>query len=128
MATATDTYAKVEEKVTDLVTSVQEPVVANFRKVADLAESRINELSLPAVDSLPSAGELIGKADELVEKYFEFAQSVLDKQHELAKQLLDTLSVDVNKAKNAASTAKSHAKTGARATKSSAKNTTTKAA
>ena len=113
MATATDTYAKVEEKVTDLVSSVQ---------------AQINEFSLPAVDSLPSAGELVGKADELVEKYFEFAQSVLDKQHELAKQLLDSLSVDVNKAKNAASTAKSHAKTGARATKSSAKNTTTKVA
>jgi len=128
MATATDTYAKVEEKVTDLVTSVQEPVVANFRKVADAAESRMNDLSLPAVDSLPTAGELFDKADELVEKYFEFAQTVLDKQHELAKQLLDTLSVDANKAKHATSTAKSHAKTGARATKASAKNTTTKVA
>lgn len=116
MATATDTYAKVEEKVTDLVTSVQEPVVANFRKVADAAQAQINEFSLPAVDSLPSTGDLVEKADELVEKYFEFAQTVLDKQHELAKQLLDSLSVAPAKAKSTAKSATTSAKTSAKKT------------
>ena len=65
MATATDTYAKVEEKVTDLVSSIQEPVVANVRKVADVAEQRINDFELPAIESLPSTDELVAKADEL---------------------------------------------------------------
>ena len=89
MATATDTYAKVEEKVSDLVSTVSEPVVANVRKAADVAEKRINDLELPAIESLPSTDELVAKADELVEKYFAFAQTVLDRQHELAKQVLE---------------------------------------
>ncbi len=124
MATATDTYAKVEEKVTDLVSTVQEPVVANLRKVADAAESRINELSLPSVESLPSTGELVEKADELVEKYFEFAQTVLDKQHELAKQLLEQLGAAPAKAKSAAKTATSQAKAATGSAKTTAKKTT----
>ena len=120
MSTATDTYAKVEEKVTDLVTSVQEPVVANFRKVADAAESRLNDLSLPSIDGLP-------KADELVGPYFEFAQTVLDKQHELAKSFLDTLGAPPAKAK---ATAKSTVASAKPAAKPAAKKATkaTKAA
>ena len=114
MSTATDTYAKVEEKVTDLVTSVQEPVVANFRKVADAAESRLNDLSLPSIDGLP-------KADELVERYFEFAQTVLDRQHELAKSFLDTLGAAPAKAK---ATAKSTVASAKPAAKPAAKKAT----
>ena len=123
MATATDTYAKVEEKVTDLVSSIQEPVVANVRKVADVAEKRLNDLELPAIESLPSTDELVAKADELVEKYFEFAQTVLDRQHGLAKQVLEQLGAAPAKAKSAAKTATSQAK----AATSSAKPTTKKA-
>ena len=103
MSTATDTYAKVEEKVTDLVSSVQEPVVANLRKVADAAESRINDFTLPSIEGLP-------KADELVERYFEFAQTVLDKQHELAKQLLETVGAAPAKAKASAKSTVASAK------------------
>ena len=50
MASATDTRTKVEEKVTDLVSSIQEPVVANVRKFADVAEQRINDFDLPAIE------------------------------------------------------------------------------
>ena len=123
MATATDTYAKVEEKVTDLVSTVSEPVVANVRKVADVAEKRINDFELPAIESLPSTDELVAKADELVEKYFAFAQTVLDRQHELAKQVLEQLGAAPAKAKSAAKTATSQAK----AATSAAKPTTKKA-
>ena len=124
MATATDTYAKVEEKVTDLVSTVSEPVVANVRKVADVAEKRINDLELPAIESLPSTDELVAKADELVEKYFAFAQTVLDRQHELAKQVLEQLGAAPAKAKSAAKTATSQAKAAAGSTKTTAKKTT----
>jgi len=123
MATATDTYAKVEEKVTDLVSSIQEPVVANVRKVADVAEQRINDFELPAIESLPSTDELVAKADELVEKYFAFAQSVLDKQHELAKQVLGQLGAAPAKAKSAAQTATSQAKAATTAGKPTKKAT-----
>jgi hypothetical protein len=123
MATATDTYAKVEEKVTDLVSSIQEPVVANVRKVADVAEQRINDFELPAIESLPSTDELVAKADELVEKYFAFAQSVLDKQHELAKQVLGQLGAAPAKAKSAAKTATSQAKAATTAGKPTKKAT-----
>ena len=123
MATATDTYAKVEEKVTDLVSSIQEPVVANVRKVADVAEQRINDFELPAIESLPSTDELVAKADELVEKYFAFAQSVLDKQHELAKQVLGQLGAAPAKAKSAAKTASSQAKAATTAAKPTKKAT-----
>ena len=124
MATATDTYAKVEEKVSDLVSTVSEPVVANVRKAADVAEKRINDLELPAIESLPSTDELVAKADELVEKYFAFAQSVLDRQHELAKQVLEQLGAAPAKAKTAAKTATSQAKAAAGSTKTTAKKTT----
>ncbi len=124
MATATDTYAKVEEKVSDLVSTVSEPVVANVRKAADVAEKRINDLELPAIESLPSTDELVAKADELVEKYFAFAQSVLDRQHELAKQVLEQLGAAPAKAKSAAKTATSQAKAAAGSTKTTAKKTT----
>ncbi len=124
MATATDTYAKVEEKVSDLVSTVSEPVVANVRKAADVAEKRINDLELPAIESLPSTDELVAKADELVEKYFAFAQTVLDRQHELAKQVLEQLGAAPAKAKSAAKTATSQAKAAAGATKTTAKKTT----
>lgn len=117
MSTATDTYAKVEEKVTDLVSSVQEPVVANLRKVADAAESRFNELSLPSIDGLP-------KADELVEKYFEFAQTVLDKQRELAKSFLETVGAAPAKARATAKSTVSSAKSTVSSAKPSAKKTT----
>ncbi|MCB1002753.1 MAG: hypothetical protein KDB35_01065 [Acidimicrobiales bacterium] len=123
MATATDTYAKVEEKVTDLVSTVSEPVVANVRKVADVAEKRINDLELPAVESLPSTDELVAKADELVEKYFAFAQTVLDRQHELAKQVLEQLGAAPAKAKTAAKTATSQAKAATTAAKPNKKAT-----
>lgn len=128
MASATDTRAKVEEKVTELVTSIQEPVVANVRKFADVAEQRINDFELPAIDGLPSADELLGKADEIVEKYFELAQSVLDKQHELAKQLLEQLGAAPAKAKSAAKTATSQAKAATGSTKATTKKASTKAA
>lgn len=128
MASATDTRAKVEEKVTDLVTSIQEPVVANVRKFADVAEQRINDFELPAIDRLPSADELLDKADEVVEKYFELAQAVLDKQHELAKQLLEQLGAAPAKAKSVAKTATSQAKAATGSTKTTAKKATTKAA
>ncbi len=124
MATATDTYAKVEEKVSDLVSTVSEPVVANVRKAADVAEKRINDLELPAIESLPSTDELVAKADELVEKYFAFAQTVLDRQHELAKQVLEQLGAAPAKAKTAAKTATSQAKAAAGSTKTTAKKTT----
>ena len=124
MATATDTYAKVEEKVSDLVSTVSEPVVANVRKAADVAEKRINDLELPAIESLPSTDELVAKADELVEKYFAFAQTVLDRQHELAKQVLEQLGAAPAKAKSAAKTATSQAKAAAGSTKTTAKKTT----
>ena len=123
MATATDTYTKVEEKVTDLVSTVSEPVVANVRKVADVAEKRINDLELPAVESLPSTDELVAKADELVEKYFAFAQTVLDRQHELAKQVLEQLGAAPAKAKTAAKTATSQAKAATTAAKPNKKAT-----
>ena len=67
--------------------------------------------------------ELVAKADELVEKYFAFAQTVLDRQHELAKQVLEQLGAAPAKAKSAAKTATSQAK----AATSAAKPTTKKA-
>ena len=128
MASAADTRTKVEEKVTGLVTSIQEPVVANARKLADVAEQRINDFELPAVDRLPSADELLDKADEVVERYFELAQAVLDKQHELAKQLLEQLGAAPAKAKSAAKTATNQAKAATGSAKATTKKASTKAA
>ena len=65
----------------------------------------------------------MAKADELVEKYFAFAQSVLDKQHELAKQVLGQLGAAPAKAKSAAQTATSQAKAATTAGKPTKKAT-----
>jgi hypothetical protein len=87
MSTITDTLTTAEDQILDAIEKIQEPVVDAVRTVAETVEG-----ILP--DDRPTApfGDVLPEPKEVVEFYFDFAQKVLDNQHEFAKAILDAVS------------------------------------
>ncbi|MEL7209357.1 MAG: hypothetical protein AAGK32_14170 [Actinomycetota bacterium] len=79
MAPATEKLSEIQDKVIELLTRVQEPVLDGLRTVVDKVEGRVPELAVP---------EQVPTADELVDNGFGFAKDVLDNQKKFAGQVL----------------------------------------
>jgi hypothetical protein len=81
MAPATAKLAEFEDKVIDLFTRVQEPVLDGLRTVVGKIEGRVPELAVPYREQIPTA-------DELVDNGFGFAKNLLDNQKKFAGNVL----------------------------------------
>lgn len=81
MAPATAKLAEFEDKVIDLFTRVQEPVLDGLRTVVGKIEGRVPELAVPYREQIPTA-------DELVDNGFGFATNLLDNQKKFAGNVL----------------------------------------
>jgi hypothetical protein len=98
MASIPETISSVQDKVLDLMKTVQEPVVGAVEKVVETVDGRLPEdrRTLPFTDSLPNPAEAIDKAfgaiEKLVDGQNDFVKAIVANQHEFAKAIVDALS------------------------------------
>ncbi len=86
MATITETLTAAQDQVLDAIETIQGPALDAVRTVVGKVEGVLPEdrPNVPFAESLPDAVEL-------VDAVFDFAQKVLDKEHEFAKGLVEAL-------------------------------------
>src|SRR3954471_22661656 len=98
MPTLTDSISNVQERVLDLLKTIQEPTVDAVEKVTETVEGFLpdDRPSLPLVDSLPNPAESVDKAFEIAEQYVEgqndFVKAILANQRDFAKAIISALS------------------------------------
>ena len=96
--TLTDSISNVQERVLDLLKTVQEPTVDAVEKVTETVEGFLPEdrPSLPFVDSLPNPAESVDKAFDIAEQYVDgqndFVKAIIANQREFAKAIVKALS------------------------------------
>ena len=98
MPTLTDSISTVQDRVLDLLKTVQEPTVDAVEKVTETVEGFLPEdrPSLPFVDSLPNPAESVEKAFAIAEQYVDgqndFVKAIIANQCEFAKAIINALS------------------------------------
>ena len=98
MPTLTDSISTVQDRVLDLLKTVQEPTVDAVEKVTETVEGFLpdDRPSLPFVDSLPNPAEQVDKAFALAEQYVDgqndFVKAILANQRDFAKAIIKALS------------------------------------
>jgi len=98
MPTLTDSISTVQDRVLDLLKTVQEPTVDAVEKVTETVEGFLPEdrPSLPFVDSLPNPAESVDKAFDIAEQYVDgqndFVKAIIANQREFALAILKALS------------------------------------
>lgn len=98
MPTLTDSISNVQDRVLDLLKTVQEPTVDAVEKVTETVEGFLPEdrPSLPFVDALPNPAESVDKAFAIAEQYVDgqndFVKAILANQRDFAKAIIKALS------------------------------------
>lgn len=91
MSIATKKITEVQDQVLDFVSRVEEPVVNGLRTAADAASDRLPEVKVP------SLGDKVPTASELIDAQFTFRQKLLDNQKQFAQAVLDATAPVRNK-------------------------------
>ena len=97
MASITETVSGLQDKVLDLIKTVQEPTVDAVEKVVETVEGILPDErpTVPFADSLPSPVDAVDKAfaavEQLVDGQNDFVKAIVANQHEFVKAILEAL-------------------------------------
>jgi hypothetical protein len=98
MPTLTDSISTVQDRVLDILKTVQEPTVDAVEKVTETVEGFLpdDRPSLPLVGSLPNPAESVDKAFVIAEQYVDgqndFVKAIIANQRDFAKAIINALS------------------------------------
>src|SRR5437763_6608416 len=97
MASITETVSGLQDKVLDLMKTVQEPTVDVVEKVVETVEGILPDErpTVPFADSLPSPVDAVDKAfaavEQLVDGQNDFVKAIVANQHEFVKAIVEAL-------------------------------------
>ena len=86
MSAIADNITSLEDQILDALTAAQDPIVEALGQVVETVNGFLPEErpTVPFADQLPTL-------DELVELSYGFAEKLLQRQHELAKAVVDAV-------------------------------------